>query len=427
MVTAFAHDAVQDPWLNASLKGWPAASPPLRRSQLASQGWQVLAGDLPLPIALIRRTALQHNLGWMQRLVAQADIALAPHGKTTMSPQLFQAQLDAGAWGITVATVHQLGLAVASGVRRSVIANQVLQAQDLAQLAALQHRHPDLQVMFLLDSLAQLALIEDQAAAVRFDVLVELGLPGGRTGCRSHDEALSLARAAHASPAVRLAGIECYEGLWGSGDSAADSDLVQGLMARVHALAQACDAADLFDTPEVIITAGGSALFDLVAQALRPALSRPVQGLLRSGCYLTHDDGHYRRMVNVLNQRLGCDGQGLEAALEVWALVQSRPEPGLAILAVGKRDLSFDMGLPTPIAWCPRGERVKQPAPTGWTISALNDQHAYLRLTDASAALQVGDRVALGISHPCTTFDKWRWMPVVDDHYRVVDAITTMF
>jgi D-serine dehydratase len=156
-------------------------------------------------------------------------------------------------------------------------------------------------------------------------------------------------------------------------------------------------------------------------------LRRPVQGLLRSGCYLTHDHGFYRRMVNVANQRLGCDGQGLQAALEVWALVQSLPEPGLAILAVGKRDISFDMGLPTPIAWSPRGSRVKQVVPAGWRISGLNDQHAYLQLGETPAALQVGDRVALGISHPCTTFDKWRWMPVVDEGYGVVDAITTMF
>jgi D-serine dehydratase len=418
---------LHDPLLGPALKGWPLCAPPLRRSEVAAQGWRLLAGDLPLPIALLRQAPLQHNLGWMQGLVAQAGIALAPHGKTTMSPQLFQAQLAAGAWGITVATVHQLAVAVASGVRRAVLANQVLQTQDLNALARLHQQHPDLQAPFLLDSPTQLALIEAHAGPVAFDVLVELGLPGGRTGCRSHDDALALAHAAHASTAVRLAGIECYEGLWGSGDSAADSALVHGLMQRLHRLAHACDAADWFDAPEVIITAGGSALFDLVAQALRPVLRRPVQGLLRSGCYLTHDHGHYQRMVHVANQRLGCDGQGLQAALEVWAMVQSRPEPGLAILAVGKRDLSFDMGLPTPIAWSPRGARVKQDVPPGWTITGLNDQHAYLQLSDAACELQVGDRVALGISHPCTTFDKWRWMPVVDEDYRVVDAITTMF
>jgi len=131
--------------------------------------------------------------------------------------------------------------------------------------------------------------------------------------------------------------------------------------------------------------------------------------------------------VNAVNQRLGCE-DGLHPAIEVWASVQSCPEPGLAILAVGRRDLSYDLDLPTPIAYSPRGGRSISAAPVDWTVSALNDQHAYLRWADAgSALLQVGDRVALGISHPCTTFDKWRWMPVVDADYGVCDALVTCF
>jgi D-serine dehydratase len=161
---------------------------------------------------------------------------------------------------------------------------------------------------------------------------------------------------------------------------------------------------------------------------LRVSLSRPVRGLLRSGCYVTHDQGHYTRLVHALNRRIGCDdAQGLRAALEVWALVQSVPEPGLAILAVGKRDLSFDLGMPLPLAVVARARRERVPAPADWAVTKLNDQHAYLKTGADAAGLRVGDRVCLGISHPCTTFDKWRWMPIVDDDYDVVDAIVTAF
>lgn len=199
-------------------------------------------------------------------------------------------------------------------------------------------------------------------------------------------------------------------------------------MDRVDAIARACDAQGLFETDEVIMSAGGSALFDLVAARLKPALRRPVLGVLRSGCYLTHDDGLYQRMVARVNHRLGCtDASDLRAALQVWAVVQSLPEPGLAILGAGKRDVSYDAGLPKPVSWCPAGSRVPQVAPGHWQVSALNDQHAYLQVGPHPCALQVGDRVALGISHPCTTFDKWRWMAVVDEDYAVVDAITTCF
>ncbi|MEP6504390.1 MAG: alanine racemase [Betaproteobacteria bacterium] len=419
---------VLDPLLDSTFKGYPHGAAPLPRSAVGAQGWNVLAGDLPLPLAVIRRDALAHNVGWMQRFADAANVRFAPHGKTTMSPQLFQRQLAAGAWGLTFATVTQLQAGLAAGARNILVANQVLDAADLGAIAALGDTHPDVRVIFLLDSLAQLALIEAVSADAPFEVLLEVGVADGRNGVRTQDAALALARRAHASDAVSLAGIECYEGLGNSGNSEADAATAAHLMNRVEAIALQCDAEGLFDTDDVIVSAGGSGIFDLVVPRLRPALSRPVAGLLRSGCYVTHDQGHYQRLVHAANARLGCsDDQGLRAALEVWALVQSLPEPGLAILAVGKRDISYDLGMPLPLATCARASRDLVPAPAHWRIDKLNDQHAYLRLGAAPHDLRVGDRVVLGISHPCTTFDKWRWMPIVDADYGVVDAIVTCF
>jgi D-serine dehydratase len=421
-------DDLLDPLLDATSKGFPHHSPPLRRSAVGAQDWNVLAGDLPLPLALVKRDALQHNLGWMQRYADDAGVRVAPPGQTTMSPQLFRRQLDAGAWGLTFATVAQLRIGVEAGARNGLIANQVLDAGDLAAIVALQAAHAGLRVLFLLDSLAQLELIEATRPGRPFDVLLEIGVPGGRSGCRTADEAHALARRARASAAVRLAGIECYEGLGAKGDSEVDRAYADALMARVTEVALQCDRESLFEADEVIVSAGGSGIFDLVVPALKPALSRPVVGLLRSGCYVTHDHGLYRRLVAVANRRMGCDG-GLQSALEVWALVQSLPEPGLAILAVGRRDLSYDIEMPIPIGRAARGSRAVQPAPADWKISGLNDQHAYLRFDGdpGRPGLRLGDRIVLGISHPCTTFDKWRWMPVVDADYRVVDALVTCF
>ena len=423
-----------DPVLDASYKGYPRTQPARARSAIGTAGWNVLAGDLPLPIALIRREALAHNLAWMQNYARSQGVDMAPHGKTTMSPQLFARQLDAGAWGITFATVAQLAIGVAAGARRTLIANQVMAGDDLAGIRGLLDAHADLRVVFLVDSLAQLALIEDwharEGSPGAFEVMLEIGVDGGRTGCRTQDEALALARALRASAATRLVGIECYEGQGATGQSAPDAAYANTLMDRVDALARACVAQDLFEADELLFSAGGSAIFDLVAGRLRPTLGRPVRGLLRSGCYVTHDHGFYKRMVDAVDQRLGCAcGDGLRPALEVWATVQSRPEPRLAIVAVGRRDISFDLSLPLPIARAARGSLAPQGVPASWAITALNDQHAYLRWEAADDALApaVGERIGLGISHPCTTFDKWRWMPVVDDRLNVVDAITTNF
>ncbi|RYY81514.1 MAG: amino acid deaminase, partial [Comamonadaceae bacterium] len=204
------------PMLAPGLKGYPHSAPPRSVRDIGAARWNVLAGDLPFPIALLRREALEHNIAWMQARVRQWGIDFAPHGKTTMSPQLFARQIDAGAWGITFANVTQTAIGVAAGVRRGLIANQVMSASDLSGLQALLASHADLRVLFLVDSVAQLELIEawarEQAAPHAFEVLIEIGYAGGRTGCRSHDEAVALAARLHASPAVRLVGIESYEG-----------------------------------------------------------------------------------------------------------------------------------------------------------------------------------------------------------------------
>lgn len=441
-------------------KGYPAWAAPLAASDVGRQGWNIHQPDWPLPCAVLRQGPLQHNLGWLQRLVTAAGAQLAPHGKTTLSPELMQGQLRAGAWGMTFANVAQLALGVANGVRRAILANQVWLPHDLQWLISLQSQHSDLLAPFLLDSHAQLDALEavwhqHPAGIYRpFSVLLELGLPGGRTGCRDDAHAVALAQRVALSPATQLVGVECYEGLWTQGEDTADRNLVDGLMTRVQSVLKACDRIDAFDGTDTIwVTAGGSAVFDLVLAWLGKLttpegqtgpLSKPVVGVLRSGCYITHDHGAYQRLVHRVTHRLstlppgnpmglaatGLCHSGLQAALEVWCSVQSLPEPGLAILNAGKRDLSHDWGLPVPLAWVPSGSRQIHRLPAQARITRLNDQHAYLEW-DANShpphPLAVGDQVALGISHPCTTFDRWRWMPIVNDQGAIVDAITTGF
>ena len=417
--------------LDASLKGFPLTGAPARSDELGQRGWQVLDDRLPYPLATLRTAALHHNLAWMQRWADRKGVALAPHGKTTLSPELFRLQLQAGAWGLTVAHVHQLQLALAAGAQRCIIANQVLADADLDGLEALLTRHAHARVWFLVDSLAQLALIEDWAhrrgSRQRFDVLLELGTDGFRTGCRTQAQALQLARALAASPVVRLCGVECYEGGLALADSVHDTAAVTQLVRRVRSVVQALDAESLWEDPQLLLSAGGSAIFDLVIPLLTGyPLSRPVQGVLRSGCYITHDHGHYARFLQLVEQREGLSSS-LQPALEVWALVQSVPEAGLALLSAGRRDVSFDQRMPLPVRWAARGVRSPQAAPAHWRVEALSDQHAHMRFDPYGQAPQVGDRVALGISHPCTTFDKWRWMALVDDEVRITGAIHTCF
>jgi len=428
-------DTILSETLDASTKGYPLSSPALPISAIGAQRWSVLAGDLPLPLAVIRDSALTHNHAWMRDFTAATGVLLAPHGKTTMAPQIFAQQLAAGAWGITVANVQQLGLCVRFGVRRVLMANQLLGAAEVGAVIRLQETHPDLEFHFLVDSRAQLAAIENVAASQRMsrklNALVELGLPGGRTGVRTLDEALALARTVAGSKTVALSGLECYEGLQLTGDSGRDQTVVEGLMQRVHDVAVTCDGEGLFAGPSIILTAGGSAAFDIVARDLPMQLSKPVLTILRSGCYVTHDSGFYNRMLEGVKARSGAAWQsrpGLLPALEVWSRVQSCPEPGLAILTMGKRDASFDLEMPIASKRYRSGADARpRSTPASWKIANMNDQHAYLRFSADDDAPHVGDLVGCGISHPCTTFDKWRALFTVDDDYRVTGAIRTFF
>ncbi|MGI9219151.1 MAG: alanine racemase, partial [Hydrogenophaga sp.] len=373
------------------LKGFPTAGASLTREQVPAQGWQLLRGDLALPLAVLKQSALQHNLHWMRDFCAQRGLHLAPHGKTSMSPELWQLQLDAGAWGISFATVFQAAVGARYGVPVLLIANQVIQRAELDALATLHAERPGLRSMFLVDSVGQVDAIEawaaDRAFQGRFEVLLELGLAGQRTGTRTADEALQAAARIAASPVLQLAGIECYEGTTAHCDHAKDRATVQGLMDRVDAIAREAIAQGWFAHEEIVLTAGGSAIFDLVAERLTPALGRPVRGVLRSGCYLTHDHQRYTRYLCCVGERLNLK-ETLKPALEVLACVQSQPEPGLALLSMGKRDVSYDLDLPQPVWRSHLPHRRQggspQPVPAHWRIDALNDQHAYLRF-DATA------------------------------------------
>ncbi|MBW8845176.1 MAG: alanine racemase [Burkholderiales bacterium] len=429
------HDDTPRPgWLGPWLKGFPALQPPLPLAEVGRRGWTLRDAGLPMPLAVVRQQALAHNIAWMQDFANQHGVQLAPHGKTTMSPQLFRRQLDAGAWGLTFANVHQLRLGLAAGARRALIANQLVGAAELAELLDLRRRHAGLELAFFVDSQAQLDRLAAHWAGLgdseaRVDVLIELGT--SRCGLREHGPALALARSLKTHPALRLRGIGFYEGLQVVGETEPDRALMQQWQARVEALLADIEAEGLLDDDAhpLWLSGGGSALFDLVAPVLagKPGQARRL-GLLRSGCYVCHDHEHYGRYMRAMDERLGTPlgTPSLQPALEVWTQVLSCSEPGLALLNAGRRDVSFDQGWPLPVWHLRDDQRVA--APAGWRVTGLNDQHAYLRWDPAECdGPAVGERVALGPSHPCTTFDKWAWMAIVDEDDRVVDAITTQF
>ncbi len=423
------------PTLDGRTKGLAAGIAPLALERIGQSGWNVLVEDLPLPLAVLKDSALRHNSAWMRGFREMTGVALAPHGKTSMSPQLFQRQLADGAWGITVATVQQLRVCREHGIDRVLLANQLVGKQAIAYVLNELACDPSFQFYALADSVGAVDALS-RAAVVRsvgrpLDLLVECGVMGGRTGCRSLEEALSVARRiARARPHLRLAGIEGYEGSVPGATPLEKERHIAQFVTFMGMVARACDDEGLLDADPVILSAGGSAYFDLVTALPRRLGSRATQVVIRSGCYLTHDSDAYARAAACMRERtpaIATLGEGLRDALEVWSYVQSLPEPGLAILTMGKRDVSHDLHLPfARVSVRPGRDTRPRPLPHDCAITGLNDQHAYLKVAPDSG-LAVGDMIGCAISHPCTTFDKWRFLPIVDDDYNVIDAVTTFF
>lgn len=370
--------------------------------------------DVLLPAMTLRESALAANAAVMQAYVDRHGLRFAPHMKTHMSPALARRQLDLGAWGVTVASVQQAVVAWRHGIHRIFIANEVLDPAGLAWIAGRHAEDADADVLFQVGSPAG---VSAAAAHGPLPVLVEVGFPGGRTGVRSPEDGIALARTAHGA-GLELRGVTGYEGGLPGPDEA--RDYVRGVLAVTEAVRP------LVTARRTLLSVGGSAWFDAVVEVVdaRPA---DVDVLLRSGASLTHDDGFYAERTPF--GRHPEEGR-LEAAIRVWGRVTSAPEPGLVLVAVGKRDISFDEGLPVVREVRPGGTahaRPVAPAPGSVTVTRLDDQHCYLRTTDEAPALAPGDVVVFGISHPCTVFDKWRRVLVLADDDTVLDTIETEF
>jgi D-serine dehydratase len=422
--------------LDPMVKGLPgSAAGGILLADVARMGWNLLRGDLPLPVATIDGAAMAANSRWMREFLLAHGIQISPHGKTTMAPQLFKRQLEDGAWGITVATVQQLQVCRRFGVKRVFMANQVVSDHDLRSVLRALRDDPALDFYCLVDSAENIGRLHDMARQFKanrpLQVLIEGGVRGGRTGVRSFGLAMALAGQVGAcAPYLALHGVEGFEGVIDSGDLP-DAPEVRSFIAELCALITGCLDRRLFATRKPILSIGGSIYFDLVATHPEvEALKDRCEIVLRSGCYLTHDSGmltHNFQKIRSRTPGLDVPGPAFRPALSVWGQVQSLPEPGLAILNVGKRDVSYDVDLPIAERWFRSGQHpapVAVPEPTA--AIQINDQHLMLRVA-SSTQYRVGDLVGLGISHPCTTFDKWKLVYVVNERFDVTEGILTYF
>jgi D-serine deaminase-like pyridoxal phosphate-dependent protein len=368
-------------------------------AEIADSGLRI--DQLATPMMTLSRSAVAHNVATMASWCRDENLLIAPHGKTTMAPALWNRQLDAGAWGITIANEPQLSVVLSRRVPRVMLANPLVRPEGvMAVRAALESGRLAEAIVWAdsVEAVERIAAVDD--AAPRIGVLVEIGAAGGRTGVRTPREARLVAERVSAAPGLELLGVAGYEG------AVADfrKEPARFLAYLDSVAAGFREVGPLVERDDAIVSIGGSAGIARTVRFLReriPADQATV--IIRSGVYIAHDDGYY---LDQAEPELP-----LQAAVSVWARVLSTPEPGLALLDAGRRDVSYDQGLPVVLGAHRAGSELELVAPT---VSDLNDQHAFVRYGTRGPALAVGDLVELGVSHPCTTFDRWPIILEVD-------------
>ncbi|ASO21747.1 D-serine deaminase-like pyridoxal phosphate-dependent protein [Actinoalloteichus hoggarensis] len=412
-------------------KGMPADAAARTLDEFGGRGGNLFDAGFAWPQLVLRESALRHNAALMARYTAEHGMSLAPHLKTTTSPELAEYALREGAWGVTVANPYQARVFMAAGHRRILLANELVDRDFARQVVEWLAADEARDFYCYVDSVAGVAVLaealEGSACSRPLPVLIEVGHAGGRAGCRSLDTVAAVRDAVASAGRLALAGVAGYEGsVSHSRDEASLTAVAEYLRSLRRAMELVLPRADA-RLAEHVISAGGSFYFDVVAAELGGlAGERPVRLIARPGAYLTHDNGVYEARSPLDGGGTATDSVArLRPSIEVWAPVLSRPEPGLAILGAGRRDLNFDQGMPVPLEVRDHAGRSARSV-EGWTVTALNDQHAFVTVP-ADARLGPSDLVRLGVSHPCTAHDRWLTAVIATDDDTVVSVARCYF
>jgi D-serine dehydratase len=393
-------------------KGFPIDSYGKTLEQFLATNPNLFTANFQFPIMVLKESAVKNNIAQMMSFCNSVDAQLAPHVKTTMSPQLAQMQVAAGATALTVANFWQGRIFLKHGFKNLIIANEVLDPTAIAEIAKI-NKQKQAEIIFYVDSILALEIIQKHTPSEgEQNLFIEIGTENGRGGVRELSLVEQLAQLIKADKRLNLIGVTGFEGA--VPDAARGRRGEKKISKFCQKIVAAAELAYPYKSDQpFVISAGGSAYFDIVARELNK-FEKPRRLLLRSGGYITHDHKYYEEIYP-----FALSDRSFKPAIEVWAQVISKPEKDFGVLNLGKRDIGNDLHNPIPIK--SYDGQVKS---FSAVIEKLNDQHGYLRGKQEFSLAQL---IGLGISHPCTTFDKWGLIPLVNDDYDLIDCLQTFF
>lgn len=337
-----------------------------RALQMYGQHAGTPADTLPTPALIVDMTLLSGNISAMMAALDGQAARLRPHTKVQKSPDIALLQVGAGAIGVTVATIWEAAAMAAAGVRSILIANEVIGPDKIAAAAALA-QHAEL--IIAVDNARNISDLSAAmtAAGSQADVLVDLDVGMARCGARSPEQALELARQAHAAPGLELRGIQAYEG---------HCMLVPDRDTRVRlateAITYAASVKEMLQAdglPAEVLSAGGTGTYDITGR--HPAVTE-----LQAGSYVFMDAFHGNLVP------------GFAVSLTVLTTALAR-HGDTVIFDAGRKSVGIDFVLP-PIQ--------------GYDYQAryFAEEHALFE-TDPGFPVQAGDRVRLMCGYAPTT------------------------
>lgn len=398
--------------IEGKFKGFPIDSYGKTLEQFLATKPNLFTANFQFPIMVLKESAVKNNIAQMMSFCNSVNAELAPHVKTTMSPQLAQMQVAAGARALTVANFWQGSIFLKHGFKNLIIANEVLDPTAIAEIAKI-NKQKQAEIIFYVDSILALEIIQKfTPLAGEQNLFIEIGAENGRGGVRELSLVEQLAQRIKTDQRLNLIGVTGFEGA--VPDAARGRRGERKISKFCQKIVAAAELAYPYKSDQpFVISAGGSAYFDIVARELNK-FEKPRRLLLRSGGYITHDHKYYEEIYPFASTN-----RSFQPAIEVWGQVISKPERDFGVLNLGKRDIGNDLHNPIPIK--SYDGQVKS---FSAVIEKLNDQHGYLRGKQEFSLAQL---IGLGISHPCTTFDKWGLIPLVNDDYDLIDCMQTFF
>ncbi len=279
--------------------------------------------SLQTPALIVDLDVMRRNIGAMMTALDGQVARLRPHTKVQKSPDIALLQVEAGAIGVTVATIWEAAAMAAAGIESILIANEVVGTDKIRAAAALAGRAD---LVIAVDDPRNIADLSAAmtAAGSTAGILVDLDVGMARCGARSPEQALELARQVHAAAGLQLRGVQAYEG-----HCMLEPDAGTRLRLATEAMAYATAVKELLRSdglPADVLSGGGTGTYNITGR--NPAVTE-----LQAGSYVFMDAFHGNLVP------------GFEVSLTVLTSVLAR-HGDTVIFDAGRKSIGIDFVSP---------------------------------------------------------------------------------